>query len=243
MKAVATTFTKQGYELHGRKFVETFKKHWPDDVVLRAYPEGFSLEGRELHLNCPELVKFKLACRDPAAHGVLEGGYKRDFDAVKWCHRIFALKAAADEGCEVLMNMDSDIVTFSPVTHKFLDDLLQDCDIAYMPRKIYRYSECSFVIYRMTPKVKDFIDAHQKLYTTGDIFELPGWTDCHGFDYLLTKFDIKSRDINEGLPASMHPFVNGPLGTCMDHMKGPRKLEGRSRKTDLVVDRTEAYWR
>ena len=40
----------------------------------------------------------------------------------------------------------------------------------------------------------------------------------------------------------MHPFVNGPLGRYMDHLKGGRKDEGRSSDKDLVVARTEAYW-
>jgi hypothetical protein len=241
MKAVATTFTKQGYELHGRRFIETFERHWPKDVSLRAYPEGFQLEGRELHRDCPGLVKFKLKCTDPAAHGKYGNQYHYVFDAVKWCHRIFALKAAMDEGCEILINVDSDITTFADVTHEFLEGLLGDADIAYMPRQ-NMYSECSFVVYRMTQKVRQFINDHQDMYTSGRIFELPGWTDCHAFDYLLKKSDIKSMDINEGIPPSMHPFVNGPLGTCMDHMKGARKREGKSRKSDLVVERQEEYW-
>jgi hypothetical protein len=84
------------------------------------------------------------------------------------------------------------------------------------------------------------------MYLSGLIFKLrDGWTDCHAFDTLLRvyrKHGLVAIDINEGLPQSMHPFVNGPLGRYMDHLKGRRKSEGRSRQQDLVVPRAEAYW-
>ena len=40
-----------------------------------------------------------------------------------------------------------------------------------------------------------------------------------------------------------HPFINGPLGAYMDHMKGPRKQLGKSRRKDLKINRNEPYWR
>jgi hypothetical protein len=39
-----------------------------------------------------------------------------------------------------------------------------------------------------------------------------------------------------------HPLINSVLGKWMDHMKGVRKEEGRSRTKDLMVNRTEGYW-
>jgi hypothetical protein len=39
-----------------------------------------------------------------------------------------------------------------------------------------------------------------------------------------------------------HPFINGPLGAYMDHMKGDRKDQGRSLAADLLVRRDEGYW-
>ena len=39
-----------------------------------------------------------------------------------------------------------------------------------------------------------------------------------------------------------HPLINSVLGKWIDHMKGVRKSEGRSRERDLMVARTESYW-
>jgi hypothetical protein len=39
-----------------------------------------------------------------------------------------------------------------------------------------------------------------------------------------------------------HPLINGVLGKWIDHMKGVRKQEGRSRRQDMMVTRKESYW-
>ena len=40
-----------------------------------------------------------------------------------------------------------------------------------------------------------------------------------------------------------HPLINTKLGKWIDHMKGVRKDEGSSRAKDIMVNRTEDYWR
>jgi wyosine [tRNA(Phe)-imidazoG37] synthetase (radical SAM superfamily) len=40
-----------------------------------------------------------------------------------------------------------------------------------------------------------------------------------------------------------HPIINSKLGAYIDHMKGERKVRGKSDKKDLKVQRTEDYWK
>ena len=37
-------------------------------------------------------------------------------------------------------------------------------------------------------------------------------------------------------------FINSVLGAYIDHMKGKRKVKGKSSKSDLRGDRHESYW-
>jgi hypothetical protein len=102
-------------------------------------------------------------------------------------------------------------------------------------------------MYRLSnPLVREFIEEHEKMYTTGLIFNIrDGWTDCHAFDALIRIYQrhgLMAVNINEGVPLSMHPFINGPLGHYMDNLKGPRKRQGHSYRSDLIIPRTEAYW-
>ena len=39
-----------------------------------------------------------------------------------------------------------------------------------------------------------------------------------------------------------HPLINSEWGAWLDHLKGARKDLGRSKRVDLKVPRTEAYW-
>jgi hypothetical protein len=38
-------------------------------------------------------------------------------------------------------------------------------------------------------------------------------------------------------------LINSEWGAWLDHLKGGRKNLGRSKREDLKVHRTEAYWR
>ena len=40
-----------------------------------------------------------------------------------------------------------------------------------------------------------------------------------------------------------HPIINSQWGAYIDHLKGGRKHLGKSKASDLIIQRTESYWR
>ena len=104
------------------------------------------------------------------------------------------------------------------------------------------------------PVCKLFLEEFERMYEDAEngIFTLEEWHDSFVFGHILNKF--KARDPNVlDYSAEMylkeaktggggHPLINGILGTWLDHMKGVRKKEGRSRVKDMMVNRTESYW-
>jgi hypothetical protein len=40
-----------------------------------------------------------------------------------------------------------------------------------------------------------------------------------------------------------HPLINCEWGAYIDHLKGERKGLGKSKTSDLRVNRNESYWR
>jgi hypothetical protein len=251
-----TTFHAAGYEQFGEQFIDSFRKRWPADTRLWAMAEGCApppcekIIVRDLMSDALDLVEFKRRHADnPGAHGRFGERYDYMLDAVRWSHRIFALREAAEHSdADILINIDADIICFDDVPLQFLASLMpEDADIGYMPRK-GMYSECSFVLYRINrPLVQDFIAEHADYYVSDRIFSLVRWTDCHPFDKMVAerkaRGELVFHNINEGIPDSMHPFINGPLGRYMDHLKGGRKEAGRSSDKDLVVQRKEHYWK
>lgn len=250
-----TTFHAEGFEKHGREFIESFERHWPDGTKLWVMaencepPQTAKVQVRDLLQSCPDLVEFKKRhAANPGARGRFGRFYDYQLDSIRWSHKVYAVEAAAEySDADILIYVDADIVCFQDMPLSFLNGLMPDwADIGFMPRK-KMYSECSFVLYRIKrPEVQKFIKEHSSYYTKDKVFSLPRWTDCHIFDRLVQEYSRDKRlqfyNLNEGIPDSMHPFINGPLGGYMDHLKGARKDGGQSYASDLVVKRDEAYW-
>ena len=75
--AVVTTFHKAGYDLYGKRMIQSFLQQWPSEVRLYVYAEDCAVEEtapnlfvRDLHASSPELVAFKAKWKDvPKANG------------------------------------------------------------------------------------------------------------------------------------------------------------------------------
>ena len=141
--AVVTTCHAAGYETYGRTMIETFLAHWPAEVALLLYHEGFEpptapgrIEAHDLMASCPELVDFKRRHADnPRANGqrprwrrvrlgplamTLPLPRRRPsyrWDAVRFAHKCYALfDAARRTDADVLIWIDADTRFFADVS-------------------------------------------------------------------------------------------------------------------------------
>ena len=144
--------------------------------------------------------------------------------------------------------LDADTFTHADVTEAWLQKLFPlPAYIAWLDRHD-SHPECGFIMFRPAdPYHPRFMQAYEDTYTSGKVFKYGQWHDSFVFQQLVL---VKIRAGKIPAPASlsgntrmMHPFVTGPLGACMDHMKGPRKDEGRSTGRDFLRPRSEPYWR
>lgn len=235
-----TTFSKEGYEQYGKRMVRTFSQFWPTEIALHVYAEwqlGF-------HRQLPEWQRKFAAGASDEAKGKTPRGYNYRFDAAKFSHKVGAI-IDAYERCEseALIWIDADTVTHAPVPFEFIDGLFPDgAQVAWLDRAML-YPECGFVIYRAgDPQLQALFARWRKMHETGDLFSLKEWHDSWVFEYLVKEAVLKPHSLSGAGFKTHHPFVNSPLAAYLDHMKGPRKAEGRSRKSDVKVARTEAYW-
>jgi len=64
------------------------------------------------------------------------------------------------------------------------------------------------------------------------------------FDEARKKVKLKELNWSNGLiKGEGHPLINCQWGAYLDHLKGERKTLGKSKVTDLIVKRTEKYWK
>jgi hypothetical protein len=183
--------------------------------------------------------------KQPKRQGI---GYR--WDAVRFAHKTYCIFHAADTiDADALLWIDADTLTFRDVPRAFVESTLPETAMLSFLGRPYRTSECGYVGYNLRhPDLRDFLACWRELYDTDALFDLAEWHDSWVFDWVRRRFEARGTRTHDlsaclGRRAVAHPFINGPLGAYMDHLKGERKEHGRSPATDLVVDRGEAYWR
>lgn len=225
---VVTTFADRHWEEHARRCVETFDQFW-EGMRLRFYRDA------QLEAASDWLPEFKQRNRHRPTHN-----YR--FDAVRFAHKIAAIEQAFRIGtADALVWLDADCVTHAPVTADWLAGLLGDSDFGYL-RRVQKYPECGLMLIRRNAAGAELVRTLVELYRTDRLFDLAEWHDSWAIEHVRRELRIRCASLSGDAEDTGHPLVNGPLGACLDHLKGKRKAEGRSRRSDLKHQRGEAYW-
>lgn len=237
-----TTCSAAGWEAYGRRMAQTWVQHWP--VPLTVWAEGFEVDvpGVDVLDLCAVewLAEFKRANKHRPTDN-----YR--LDAVRFAHKTAAvIESGLSFDCDYLIWVDADTVTHAPVPQAFVETLLprEEQYIAWLER-VGNYPECGFYVLSMKHGAHyGLMRSWRTWYRTGELFQLPEWHDSYVLQQLVARSGAPWKSLS-GVRGRCtgHPFVNGPLGAYMDHMKGDRKSAGRSRRKDLRVHRTEAYWK
>ena len=193
---------------------------------------------------------------DPIRSKRKDSGKGFKWDAVRFAHKVYAIfHCAQNTDADILVWMDADTICHSPISITQLKNLIpQDKDLCFLGRR-GKYSECGLYSMNLrSPKTQLFLKQFQHFYDDAEngIFKLDEWHDSFVFDAVRTSMQLNELNWSEHLydlrpgPRNSvgegHPLINSEWGAYLDHLKGERKTEQRSRLTDLKVKRTEAYW-
>ena len=216
----------------------------------------------------PKLVAFKERWKDdPRANGIPPEEIKRrrprdwnkafKWDAIRFANKTYAVFDACERSKGWVVWMDADSYIHSPWSYDdFIALLPNNAYITYVGRGkgSQTWPECGFYGMNLNhPVCHSFLEDFERMYEDAEngIFTLEEWHDSYVFGELLKKYsEFPSHDYSSEMylkeaktGGGGHPLINGPLGKWMDHMKGVRKEEGRSRTKDIMVNRSEDYWR
>lgn len=264
--AVVTTFHEKGLKTYAQKMIDTFCQNWPEDVTLHIYPEKCNpIIRNHAHVtltdldNVSELTAFKEKWKDvPKANGDVsadpvrskrkDAGKGFKWDAVRFAHKVYAiLDCAKNTDADVLVWMDADTICHSPITKERLEQLIPvDKDLCFLGRR-GKYTECGLYSMNLrSSQVQLFLKEFQRMYDDAEhgIFTLDEWHDSFVFDAAKNKVKTLNNLDWSGhlIKGEGHPLINSNWGAYLDHLKGGRKSLGKSKRTDLLVHRTEAYW-
>ena len=234
-------------------------------------PDSSRIEILDQVKSLPKLIAFKQRWHDiPKANGIPPDNIKRKrprdwmkefkWNAVRFSNKVYAVFDAADRvKKDWLVWMDADSVIHSDWSYEdFLDLLPNTSWITYVGRGkgSQSWPECGFYGMNLNDSVcRDFLKEFESMYEDADhgIFMLEEWHDSFVFGHLLNKYKTRHPNVLD-YSAEMylreaktggggHPLINTKLGKWLDHMKGDRKEHGRSRNSDIMVNRSEPYWR
>ena len=213
-----------------------------------------------------KLNAFKERWRnDPRANGIPPEEIKRrrkdwnkafKWDAIRFANKTYAVFDACAQGKDWVVWMDADSYIHSDWSYEdFIALLPNNSYITYVGRGkgSQTWPECGFYGINLNhPVAHSFIQDFEQMYEDAEngMFRLEEWHDSYVFGEILKKYkefsaydysaDMYLREAKSG--GGGHPLINGPLGKYMDHMKGGRKDQGKSKKSDIMVNRTEDYW-
>lgn len=265
--SVVTTFHKPGYDLYGKRMIQTFIQNWPKDITLYVYHQDVvpsesapNLVLRDLN-QVPELIAFKNKWKDdPKARGWTNDSTRRHddkkkkegfrWDAIRFSHKVYAIfDCVHNTDADILFWMDADMVCHSPITLDFIRKMSpSNIDLGYLGRKD-KYSECGLYSLNLrSEETQKFLKEFQHVYDDAEngIFTMREWHDSFVFDTVRTRFpNIKSYNWSDGIVTGEgHPLINCEWGAYLDHLKGEdRKRLGKSKTPDLKISRNEPYWR
>jgi len=209
---VVTTFHKEGYDLYGKRMIQSFLKNWPSNIKLYVYAEDCSVEEtapnlivKDLHQASPELVSFKERWKNvPKANGDVssdpirskrkDSGKGFKWHAIRFAHKVYSIFACAKEcNTEWLMWMDADTYCHSSISEKELGRLLPGKqELCYLGRQ-GKYSECGLYAMKLSAHyIQQFLQEFQRVYDQaegqGGIFTMAEWHDSYVFDEVRNRF-------------------------------------------------------
>ena len=184
---------------------------------------------------------------DPVRSKRKDSGKGFKWDAVRFAHKVYSIfHCAKNTDADILIWMDADTICHSPITMSQIEKLIPaNKDLCFLGRK-GKFSECGLYSMNLhSPAIQQFLAKFQWMYDNAEdgIFKLAEWHDSFVFDAVRNYVKTNELDWSGHLVTGEgHPLINSEWGAWLDHLKGGRKDLGKSKRTDLLVKRSEPYW-
>lgn len=226
MKAkIVTTLGPGGWDLYGKRFVESFIRFWPRDIALEIWHHD--LEGNVpwnyTNVTFHALEKTQ-SFQKLKAH---LGAEAKDGPSLQYCFKAVALAQAVTPDLDWIGFVDADTETMRQVDDELLSQLFDDeYHLTYLYRKSVSESEGSWFAFNLaSPMGASLLADYWGLYHTFEAFHYKKAHDNAVLDRLTLlhrAHGLKVKNLAEGA-LGLDAFHQSPLGAYMIHYKGPDK--------------------
>lgn len=238
MKAV-TSFSREGYEAYGRRFLETYVENW--EIPIHVYYEGEKPDFEHDLVIYHDLfqvdgaVEFLSAISGlPIFAGIINGKRNYRYDLFTFCRKIFAQHDAARDYGGKLFWIDADTEFDHPVTQEYLEGLFEGHFMVYLGRTGWDHSCASFIGWDNGHEhAQAFWEAYVSTVLSGQVFLLEQWHDSFILDVIRKHGGISAKNLLEGVDMPEGPVNVFDIFGLGHHKKGAEKF-GPKRYRHLV---------
>ena len=172
--------------------------------------------------------------------------YAKRMDALKWCHKVYALTDYFMEISEDeikggwLIWMDADVITHSKLNEEILfESFPKDSELVHLGRKDIDFSETGFIGFNLDYQMPHYI---RGCYDIGEVIAYREWTDAFIMTRFINIYAAHGMKVHNLTPDAkgLAVFEQSSLNKFMMHYKGDRKQEVMSEQgfsQDVVLPR------
>ena len=208
MITAVTTFHREGLDLYGQRFLNSFANNVDKRVKLIVYAEDCQPVNPDQtqitivpQTNLKQLMEFKNKWENvPKANGKCPFPEKRPrdhhkefkWDAIRFANKTYAVfETYKSAESKWVVWIDADTFVHSPISYKQFEDLLPDdkwITFVGRGRGTQTWPECGFYgLNRTNDTCNKFMQQFELMYEDADkgIFTLDEWHDSFVFGYIL----------------------------------------------------------
>jgi hypothetical protein len=200
---IITTFSKEGYSVYGKRWIDSVIKNWPTDTRVVIYTD-FDLAApadnfviKQFDAEFPYHSKFKelvinTFTNDNKAIGIGHKTIKFSFKGFVICKELLIADG------NYLIWLDGDAETINPVTIDTLRNIIEDNFLACQQEKNFQHVE-SGVLFFDTANIltTEFAKELENYYFNKKLFKLKKPYDGYVIADILKNKKYKYKDLNE----------------------------------------------
>lgn len=246
MTTCIATFSIDGYDLYGRRMIDTWLRYWPINFKLVVYTEGYKLEEKnsrliELDINeaCPQLQQFKNQSQALITDLKNKKQINRVAKTIKWCHKVFAMDHALNNFTDShIIFLDGDTYTKKSIDPNFAKNLVKNHLFAVHFEQLSNglHFETGLISFNMNhaqmPLLKKEIVSG---YTNLDIYNHAKTWDGYWFAHLYKTYQLDVLDLANGNFRGV--FTNPLVSGFLVHEAGNEKYKKSGKNFDRYSGR------
>ncbi len=235
---VMTLMWGDAWTRYGKRFYDSFIRHWPSSIGLTIVTDRFLDEADQAQqILLRDVEGWKKFYMQYGAEDYANGkvkGKKLDADGVSWRHNAMlwypqalapynsGLIDTLPDG-DIFVWMDADVHTTRQVPEKWVERLIGASDLACLQRP-GQHSEIGFYAVNLSPVTRAFLAEFAGIYTSGRVFDYPEWHSAYIFDRAAERRlnEVAIRNLNTQNKRG-HCWPDTVLAQHTVHKKGKRK--------------------